>query len=110
MSDSRFALIASAVMMIALIQSACSNQRMEASAPGECRNFNEQHRSALRSKGDLAAARELRDLLLNCDVSKAHVEDAVRWAKIAADLGDAEDERAYQLLTDGAGAETKDSN
>ena len=83
---------------LAVSISACHKIPAEASGPGECREYTEDNLSALRSKGDLASARKMRDLLMECDVSMQRFDDALHWAKVAAESGDVEDKRVYDGL------------
>jgi hypothetical protein len=88
--------VLSAWLLGVLGLSACDKENAAVSGPGECRQFTQQNLAVLRSKGDLESARTLREILIQCDLSRSLSDEALSWARIAADLGNEDDKQAYE--------------
>lgn len=89
-------------LLVAFLIVGCGRKANEISGNGACNDYTESHLSQLRAKGDLQSARDLRDLILDCDLTKERFEEALMWAKIAAEKGNALDKKNYQALIDRA--------
>src|SRR5262245_5611578 len=94
---SRFARLYIAIILCALIAS-CDRTDDGVAGDSACRDFNEDAIEILREKSDLTSARSLRDMFIECDLTKKKFDEGLHWAKIAAELGNEEDKLAYQAL------------
>ena len=89
-------------LVLAGLLAACNAHQTGVSTNGICREYTEENVSKLSSRNDIDAARSLRDWFVECDPSKSRFDEALAWAKLAAEKGNAEDERIYKGLAEGA--------
>lgn len=90
------------VYVLAILSSACDHKVESSSSDSTCIDYTDDNLVSLKQKGDLASARLLRDMLLECDLTKTRFEEALYWAKIAADQGGDEDRRVYEAYLEGS--------
>ncbi|MGQ5524829.1 hypothetical protein ACUHMQ_16420 [Chitinimonas sp. PSY-7] len=68
------------------------------SGPSYCQVFKEAKEKRLAKSGNLEAIRKLRDFYLDCSLGK-ELDQALYWAKRAAEKGNAEDKEVLSQLS-----------
>ena len=86
------------MIAVGILQLGCDRKVDNSSGDSACVNYTEVNLASLRKKGDLTSARLLRDMLFECDLTKKRFDEALYWAKVAADQGGDEDQRVYEAL------------
>lgn len=85
--------------LASLVVAGCENRERAASSSSSwCLEFDQSGISGLKARNTLESARKLRDFYMECDTTGRHAEEALVWAKKAAELGNAEDKRIDQGL------------
>ena len=90
---SSYVAIAVTMLVVSCLHGCGKSNDAEVSGPSYCKDYSEPVLKELAQKGDLESVRYLRDLHMDCDVGMKHQGEALRWAKIAAEMGNAEDKR-----------------
>ena len=88
--------------LLVILLAARGSRDVEVSGDSACRGYTEENIAVTSRRNDLEAARTLRDWFIECDLTKERFDDALKWAKVAAEKGTAEDRRFYQGLVEAA--------